>query len=65
MQVDLSGTLHGAEKVTKLDINLFHQLLERVQPALFNLRQGQVINIDLCIKSHAVSVSKSITMKYR
>lgn len=37
MQINLSCTLHRAEEVTELAVYLFHQLLQRVQPALLSL----------------------------
>lgn len=37
VQIHFSCTLHGAEEVTELVVDLFHQLLERVQPTLLSL----------------------------
>ncbi len=37
VQIHLSGALHGAKEITEALIDLIHQLLQRIQPALFGL----------------------------
>ncbi len=37
VQIHLSGALHGAKEITEALVDLIHQLLQRIQPALFGL----------------------------
>lgn len=49
MQIHLSSTLHGAKEITEALVDLIHQLLQRIEPALFGLTRKRTQSHVNCV----------------